>query len=185
MPLIWVTPGRINYYLLRFVVLIRTGIETTWRKTFYGESWLIILVMMFTLSWTLQTSMTRCGDQLEILYWDRSLYFHKIIERARQNHLLDVLRSQTTCLSDSLLDQVLQSWKSFVRIRVSKGVPETEKAGNGNEEAAWSRISLLYSTPGWKQECLKRDEKFDMHYSSAVSNKSILATSLIEPLLYS
>ncbi len=71
-----------------------------------------------------------------------------------------------------------------MRIRVSKGIPETEKAGNGNEEAAWSRISSLYSRPEWKKECLKRDEKFDMHYSSAVSNKSILETSLIDPLLY-
>lgn len=72
-----------------------------------------------------------------------------------------------------------------MRTRVNKGVPETEKAGDGIEEAAWLRISSLYSNPEWKQECLKRDEKFDMHYSSAVSTKSTLEMSLPDPLVCS
>lgn len=56
-----------------------------------------------------------------------------------------------------------------MRTRVNKGVSENDRATEGNEETAWSRISELYSNPEWKQECLKRDEKFDMYYSSAVS----------------
>lgn len=97
------------------------------------------------------------------------LTIYQIIERARQNHLLETFISQTTSLSTPLLDQVRQSWRNYVRTRVSKGVPENIRASEGNEESAWLRISKLYADSGWKQECLKRDEKFDMHYSAAVS----------------
>jgi cysteinyl-tRNA synthetase len=93
---------------------------------------------------------------------------NKIIERARQNHLLANFRSQTTSLTSALLAQVRQSWNTYVRTQVNKGVPENDRATEENEEVAWLRISELYSNPEWKQECLKRDEKFDMHYSSAV-----------------
>jgi hypothetical protein len=92
----------------------------------------------------------------------------KIIERARQDHLLETFRSQTNSLSSALLDQVRKSWKSYVCTRVNKGVPTNDRVTEGNEETAWPRISELYSNPEWKQECLKRDEKFDMYYSSAV-----------------
>ena len=92
----------------------------------------------------------------------------KIIERARQNHLFETFRSQTTSLTAALVDKVRQSWRSYLRTSVNKGVPEKDRASEGNEETSWSRISELYNNPDWKQECLKRDEKFDMHYSSAV-----------------
>ena len=99
---------------------------------------------------------------------DACLIHSKIIERARQNHLLETFRSQTTSLTSALLDQVRTAWKTYVCTRVNKGVPEKDRATEGNEETAWLRISELYSNPAWRQECLKRDEKFDMYYSSAV-----------------
>ncbi|KJA20025.1 hypothetical protein HYPSUDRAFT_43630 [Hypholoma sublateritium FD-334 SS-4] len=91
----------------------------------------------------------------------------KIIERARQNHLFELFRSQVQNLTPEVLATVVDSWKSYVRTRVSKAVPEDIKAVEGTEETAWSQISELYQRPEWKQECLKRDEKFDMYYSSA------------------
>ena len=98
-----------------------------------------------------------------------ALTIQKIIERARQNHLLETFRSDSISLTSSLLDNARDSWKTYVRTRVSRAVSENEKAIEGTEEAAWIRISELYQTAGWRQECLKRDEKFDMYYSSAVS----------------
>ncbi|PPQ84596.1 hypothetical protein CVT25_015799 [Psilocybe cyanescens] len=91
----------------------------------------------------------------------------KIIERARQNHILESFISQTNALTPSLLDRVRDSWKIYIRNRVSKGVPENEKATEGREEELWRKISDSYQNTTWKQECLKRDEKFDMYCSSA------------------
>ena len=103
----------------------------------------------------------------------RVLNVFKIIERARQNHILEKFRSQTTSLTSALLNQVRQSWKAYMRTRVNKGLAETDKATEGTEEATWSRILDLYTQPEWKQECLKRDEKFDMHYSSSVRTQRV------------
>ena len=108
----------------------------------------------------------------------------QIIERARQNHLFELFRSQVQSLTPELLATVVDSWKSYVRTRVSKAVPENVKAVEGAEETAWSQISELYQQPEWKQECLKRDEKFDMYYTSAVSpyfDNKIYARSEIFP----
>lgn len=77
---------------------------------------------------------------------------------------------QTQALTTALLTNLRDAWKAYVRTRVSKGLPENEKARDGNEDAVWLRISELYKKPEWRQECLKRDEKFDLHYSSAVSS---------------
>ncbi|KAH9485083.1 putative cysteine--tRNA ligase [Psilocybe cubensis] len=91
----------------------------------------------------------------------------KIIERARQNHILETFRSQTSTLTPSLLDKIRNSWTSYLRNRVNKGVPENEKIIEGREEESWRTICASYQNSAWKQECLKRDEKFDMYYSAA------------------
>ncbi|KDR75100.1 hypothetical protein GALMADRAFT_248997 [Galerina marginata CBS 339.88] len=91
----------------------------------------------------------------------------KIIIRARQNHLLEKFRSETNTLTPSLLARIRDAWEVFLRIQLSRGVPDQEKARVGHEEVAWLRISELYQNQNWKQECLKSDEKFDMYYSSS------------------
>ncbi|KAF8902901.1 tRNA synthetases class I (C) catalytic domain-containing protein, partial [Gymnopilus junonius] len=101
----------------------------------------------------------------------------KIIERARQNHLLEEFISETKSLTPSLLARVQGAWKSYVRNRVSRGVPESEKAIEGQEEESWSKISEKYQNQAWKQECLKRDEKFDMYYLSARSTLDAMSTA--------
>jgi cysteinyl-tRNA synthetase len=86
---------------------------------------------------------------------------------------LENFRLQTQSLTQTLLANVNDAWKNYVRTRVSKGVPENIKATEGTEEAAWSQINGLYQSLEWKQECLKRDEKFDMYYTSAVSLSNV------------
>ncbi|KAF9564747.1 cysteinyl-tRNA synthetase [Agrocybe pediades] len=91
----------------------------------------------------------------------------KIIIRARQNHLLETFISQTNILDQSLLTRLWNSWNDYVRTRINKGLPENEKAKEGQEKEVWAKISDMYQNREWKQDCLKRDEKFDMHYTSA------------------
>jgi cysteinyl-tRNA synthetase len=55
-----------------------------------------------------------------------------------------------------------------VREKVGKGLPEALWPAQGLEDEIWGTISELVMNKDWKQECLRRDEKFDMHLSSAV-----------------
>ena len=98
----------------------------------------------------------------------KRLIINQIIERARQDHLFDTFRSQTNSLTFILLTQVRDAWRTYVRDRVSKGVPENIRPKDGNEDETWIRISELYKNAEWRQECLKREGKFDMYCASAV-----------------
>ena len=92
----------------------------------------------------------------------------EIILRARQNYLFEKFRSETAILSQELISQVWAAWSTFVQSKVSKGLPAVDVPHNGLEESHWPRIVTLASDREWKKECLKRDEKFDMHFSAAV-----------------
>lgn len=107
---------------------------------------------------------------------DRQLIINQIIERARQDHLFDTFRSQINTLTPILLSQVRDAWRTYVRDRVSQGIPENLKAAEGNEDEVWTRISELYKNNEWRQESLKREVKFDMYFTSAVSvsNNSLI-----------
>ena len=98
----------------------------------------------------------------------RPLTVNQIIERARQDHLFNTFRSQTNTLTPILLSQVRDAWKTYVRDRVGKGVPENLKPTEGNEDEFWTRISKLYKNNEWRQESLKREGKFDLYFTSAV-----------------
>ncbi|TFK44293.1 tRNA synthetases class I (C) catalytic domain-containing protein [Crucibulum laeve] len=91
----------------------------------------------------------------------------KIIERARQNHILDTFRADTTSLTDELISRVYEAWRTFILKRVSKGLPENERPAQGQEDKVWPRLCELVQNQEWKQECLKKDEKFDMYFSAA------------------
>lgn len=96
-------------------------------------------------------------------------YSHtQIIIRARQNHLIDKFRSNTAALTSELVTTVSEAWVDYVSNRVNKGLPVDEKLNAGTEEANWSQLSGLFQKHEWKQECLKRDEKFEMHFTAAV-----------------
>jgi len=94
--------------------------------------------------------------------------YRKIILRARQNHLLDRFREETKSLSPELIARLRSAWHVYVRDQVGKGLRESDKPQLGQEESHWPRIVELTQNGGWKQECLKRDEKFDMRFSTAV-----------------
>ncbi|KAF8236044.1 hypothetical protein L208DRAFT_1391483 [Tricholoma matsutake] len=106
----------------------------------------------------------------------------KIIRRARQNHLLDNFRSETKTMSSDLINQVYAVWQVHVRENVAKALPISERPIEGHEEKAWHRLGELIQDKAWKQECLRRDEKFDMHFSSAARTLSAIqsAKSLLE-----
>jgi len=91
----------------------------------------------------------------------------KIIKRARQNHLLDTFRSETKALTLKLINQVYAAWQAHIQQNVAKGLPKAERPIEGDEEQAWSRLGELIQDKAWKLECVRRDEKFDMHFSSA------------------
>ena len=67
------------------------------------------------------------------------------------------------------MDEIHSAWKDYIRSEVNKGLPENEKIIEGNEEGAWELLSQKVQDVPWKQECLKRHEKFDMVFSAAVS----------------
>lgn len=92
----------------------------------------------------------------------------QIILRARQTHLLNKFRSEATSLTQGLLDEVRTSWVSYVRSKVSKGLLGEEVPPSGSEWQAWSELSIKAADKAWRNDALKRDEKFDMHFTAAV-----------------
>ena len=102
------------------------------------------------------------------------LHVLKIIVRARQNHLFSQYRNNATTLSADLLSQVSEAWKNYVRENVSKGLPDEERPSIGEEETKWPRIAEIARDGSRKLECLKRDEKFDMHFTAAVRVSRVL-----------
>ena len=69
------------------------------------------------------------------------------------------------------MDEVYSAWKDYILSEVNKGLLENEKIIVGKEEAAWKILSEKTRDVSWKQECLKRYEKFDMVLSAAVHEK--------------
>lgn len=62
------------------------------------------------------------------------------------------------------------SWTSYVRSKVSKGLVDADKPVGGQELDQWVTLQGRFGSADktWKQENLRRDEKFEMHFSAAV-----------------
>jgi cysteinyl-tRNA synthetase len=101
--------------------------------------------------------------------------FTQIIKRARQNHLLDKFREETTGVSPELITRVHAAWRIHVREQLRKGLPEGDAPGEGDEDKFWPRLTELIHNKDWKQDCLRRDEKFDMYFFSAVCPYNYIA----------
>ncbi|KAI0798498.1 tRNA synthetases class I (C) catalytic domain-containing protein [Irpex lacteus] len=93
----------------------------------------------------------------------------KIILRARQNHLVEQFKSAQSSLTPDLITTVTDSWTSYVRSKVSKGLVDADKLVQGQELDQWAVLQGRFGSADktWKQENLKRDEKFEMHFSAA------------------
>lgn len=63
---------------------------------------------------------------------------------------------------------VQDSWTAHVQNNVSKGLMESERPNKGKEREVWPQLVERFQDKAWKQECVKRDEKFEMHFTSAV-----------------
>lgn len=98
----------------------------------------------------------------------------EIILRARQNFLVDKFRAEMVALSVELISEVRSSWTAYVQSNVLKGLGANESLPVGSEETAWPRLAELFQNKAWKQECLKRDEKFDMYFSAAVRRATMI-----------
>jgi len=92
----------------------------------------------------------------------------QIIIRARQGHLVQEFRTSNAVLTPKLVDEIHSAWKDYIRSEVNKGLAENERIIEGDEEGAWKSLSQRIQDVSWKQECLKRHEKFDMVCSAAV-----------------
>lgn len=110
----------------------------------------------------------------------------QIILRARQNHLFDNFKSQQYALTPELTKTVLESWVAYVSSKLAKGLPSTDKPAEGAEWDAWPALQarFLNEDKTWKQDCLKRDEKFEMHFVAAVCNVSIFPPRLHSKIPY-
>ncbi|KAJ3790369.1 tRNA synthetases class I (C) catalytic domain-containing protein [Lentinula aff. detonsa] len=102
----------------------------------------------------------------------------KIIKRARQTHLLEKLRTDTTSLDGNLISHVSAAFRAFLQNELAAGLPENERLSSTETDqeldSKFIRIAdLVQVNKEWKQECLKRDEKFDMNFTSA--NRTLLA----------
>jgi hypothetical protein len=92
----------------------------------------------------------------------------QIIIRARQGHLVQEFRANNSVLTPRLTEEIYSAWKDYIRSEVNKGLLGGEKIVEGEEEDAWKVLSQKVQDSAWKQECLKRYEKFDMAFSAAV-----------------
>ncbi|KAF8629904.1 hypothetical protein AX15_003256 [Amanita polypyramis BW_CC] len=106
----------------------------------------------------------------------------KIIERARQNHLFEKYKAELGKLSSTLVSQVEEAWLNYLRERVGRGLPPNLSTQVWNEES-WTALDKLAQDAEWKRECLKRDEKFDMYFSTA--KRSFAALQLAKSRLNS
>lgn len=111
---------------------------------------------------------------LDISLLEHVLTCVQIILRARQTYLVNQFRSETKTLSPELLDEVRASWVSYVRGKVSKGLRAEDLPENGAEWDAWSSLENKFKDKEWRQDNLKRDEKFEMYFNAAVSSHSLL-----------
>ncbi|KAF9270643.1 cysteinyl-tRNA synthetase [Marasmius fiardii PR-910] len=91
----------------------------------------------------------------------------KIIKRARQTHLLEAFRKDTTALSETLILQVQTAWRQFIRKEIANGLAKEDQSSERNEDEQWLRIVELYQNKDWRQTSIRRDERFDMNFSSA------------------
>lgn len=82
---------------------------------------------------------------------------------------METFRTQTTAMSSSLIDEVEDAWRTYLRSDFAKGLPEADKPSKGSEAEAWEHVLLKAAQPAYRSECLKRDEKFDMKRKALVS----------------
>ncbi|KAM5530533.1 hypothetical protein V8D89_015810 [Ganoderma adspersum] len=91
----------------------------------------------------------------------------KIILRARHNHLVSKLVSETTALTSDLIGQVTTAWTSYVQSKVSKGLAESDRPAPGSERERWPTLVGCFQDKAWRLQGLQKDEKFEMHFNAA------------------
>lgn len=108
------------------------------------------------------------------------LTFQKIIAQSRKNYLFENFQSEISWAPIEVLVEIQTAWERYVRKHLAAGLPEEEKPPEGQEETTWKAISEKVKDENWKTECLKRDEKFDMHFRASVSIVPLCSNSLTQ-----
>ncbi|WAQ92545.1 hypothetical protein PtA15_17A26 [Puccinia triticina] len=95
----------------------------------------------------------------------------KIIQRARQQHLLDNLRTELSTLTQELVGQVRQSLEAYQRNTTSKLL--------GDQSADIEQLlQKAAREPGWKAEMVAREEKFGMWIDAMAASHSALTRAI-------
>ena len=68
-----------------------------------------------------------------------------------------------------------------MRSKVSKGLSADEVPPLGLERQAWSKLSIKISDKAWKDEAIKKDEKFEMHFTAAVRSIIYQSVAPVDP----
>jgi cysteinyl-tRNA synthetase len=64
---------------------------------------------------------------------------------------------------------VRDAWTAHVRSKVCKGLADADAPAPGGEWDAWPALEAQFKDDrSWRQEGLRRDEKFEMHFNAAV-----------------
>ncbi|KAI1795517.1 cysteinyl-tRNA synthetase [Ganoderma leucocontextum] len=91
----------------------------------------------------------------------------KIILRARHNHLISKLVSETTALTPDLIGEITTAWTSYVQSKVGKGLAESDRPALGSERERWPALVERFQDKAWRLQGLQKDEKFEMHFNAA------------------
>ncbi|KAJ3757808.1 hypothetical protein EV360DRAFT_95027 [Lentinula raphanica] len=80
----------------------------------------------------------------------------KFIKLARQNHLLEKFRSDTSSSDDKLISQVFTAWRTLLRNDLAAALLENERLSSADTNKETNK--------DWRLECSKRDKRFDMNF---------------------
>ena len=91
--------------------------------------------------------------------------------------MFEKFRSSQTTVTAELLEFIANAWTEYVQSEVNKGLPASLTKGKEKDE--WPQLLSQFSDKTWKQDCLKRDAKFEMHFNAAVRASNAATPSRI------
>ena len=106
----------------------------------------------------------------------------QIIRRSRETHLLEKFRETSRSLNQALIDEVEEAWRTYFTSQLTKALEAADQPVAGEEVASWEKLSQKMQDASWKQDCAKRDEKFDMHMKALVSSLAPESRSVLDHL---
>ncbi|KAJ3819750.1 hypothetical protein F5880DRAFT_1625482 [Lentinula raphanica] len=114
----------------------------------------------------------------------------QFIKLARQNHLLEKFRSDTSSSDDKLISQVFTAWRTLLRNDLAAALLENERLSSADTykevDIKFAHISELVERSDqkdWRLECSKRDKRFDMNFCLFNAERSLKAGTTSQDIL--